>query len=67
MARNMSKPGLEESDDERVFRSPVALAFVRIVVARRGITQAQARQIYLDYINRAQPERDAPAALGCAN
>jgi len=69
MARNISKParepGLEECDQGRAFRSPVALAFVRIVVARRGITQAQARQIYLDYINRTQPVRDAPAALGC--
>ncbi|WP_407159982.1 hypothetical protein [Bradyrhizobium sp. STM 3557] len=67
MARNMSKPGLEACDQERVFRSPVALAFVRIVVARRGITQAQARQIYLDYINRTQPGRDAPAECGCVN
>jgi len=25
------------------------------VVARRGISETEARQIYLDYINRAQP------------
>ena len=67
MARKISKPGLEECDQERVFRSPVALAFVRIVVGRRGITEPQARQIYLDYINRTQPGRDAPAERGCVN
>ena len=72
MARNISKPGLDEPkretcDQERAFRSPVALAFVRIVVARRGVTEAQARQIYLDYINRTQPGHDAPAARGCVN
>jgi hypothetical protein len=65
MAPNINKPGFEECDQERVLCSPVALAFVRIVVARRGVTQAEARRIYLDYINRTQ--RDAPAALGCAN
>jgi fructokinase len=31
------------------------LAFVRIVVARRGISETEARQVYLDYINRTQP------------
>ena len=49
-------------DDARIFASPVARAFVRTVVARRGITEAQARQIYLDYINRARPTPSAPAA-----
>jgi hypothetical protein len=33
----------------------VALAFVRIVVDRRGISEARAREIYLDYINRSKP------------
>jgi hypothetical protein len=41
----------------RIFSSPVALAFVRIVVARRGVSEAQARKIYLDYLNRAEPPR----------
>jgi hypothetical protein len=67
MARNMTKPGLEECDQERLFRSPVALAFVRIVMARRSVTQAKARRIYLDYVNRTQPERDAPAEYGRVN
>ncbi len=56
MARNSTtKTGLEKCTRERIFSSPVALAFVRIVVARRGISETEARQIYLDYINRAQP------------
>lgn len=56
MARNSTtKTGLEKHTRERIFSSPVALAFVRIVVARRGISETEARQIYLDYINRSQP------------
>jgi len=59
------KSGLQECDCERVFSSPVARAFVSTVVERRGVTEAQARQIYLDYINRTQPGREhrpCPAA-----
>jgi hypothetical protein len=41
--------------DQRIFSSPVALAFVRIVTERRGVSVAQARRVYLDYINRSQP------------
>ena len=56
MARNSTtRTGLEKRTRERIFSSPVALAFVRTVVARRGISETEARQIYLDYINRAQP------------
>ena len=56
MARNSTtKTGLENSTREKIFSSPVVLAFVRIVVARRGISETEARQIYLDYINRTQP------------
>jgi hypothetical protein len=56
MARNTTtKTGLESRTRDRIFSSPVALAFVRIVVARRGISEAEARQVYLDYINRTQP------------
>jgi hypothetical protein len=56
MARNSTtKTGLENSTREKIFSSPVVLAFVRTVVARRGISEAEARQIYLDYINRSQP------------
>ena len=58
MARNSTtKTGLENRSRERIFSSPVVLAFVRTVVARRGISEAEARQIYLDYINR--PSRSA--------
>lgn len=52
-------------DRARVLSSPVALAFVRIVVTCRGVTEEHARQIYLDYINRTQPgceRRPSPAA-----
>lgn len=42
-------------DRQRILSSPVALAFVHIVVARRGITEAKARRIYLDYLNRSKP------------
>jgi hypothetical protein len=56
MARkSTTKTVLENRTREKIFSSPVVLAFVRIVVARRGISEAEARQIYLDYINRAQP------------
>ncbi|HVQ20772.1 MAG TPA: hypothetical protein VMS23_06980 [Terrimicrobiaceae bacterium] len=56
MARNSTtKTVLENRTRERIFSSPVVLAFVRIVVARRGVSEAEARQVYLDYINRAQP------------
>jgi hypothetical protein len=55
MARNSTtKTGLESRTHERIFSSPVALAFVRTVVARRGISEAEARQAYLDYIDRSQ-------------
>ena len=56
MARNSTtKTGLENSTREKIFSSPVVLAFVRTVVARRGISETEARQVYLDYINRSQP------------
>ena len=56
MARNSTtRTGLENRTRERIFSSPVALAFVRIVVARRGTSETEGRQIYLDYINRSQP------------
>lgn len=55
MARNSTtKTVLENRTRERIFSSPVVLAFVRTVVARRGISEAEARQVYLDYINRSQ-------------
>jgi hypothetical protein len=53
-----AKPGLQTCDEQRVFSSPVVRAFVRTVVARRRVTEAQARQIYLDYINLTQPGRE---------
>jgi hypothetical protein len=67
MTRKTTTTGLENRDDTRIFASPVARAFVRTVVARRKITEAQARQIYLDYINRARPTPSAPAAPRLVN
>jgi hypothetical protein len=59
MARNSTtRTGLENRSRERIFSSPVVLAFVRTVVARRGISEAEARQIYLDYINRSSRSAD---------
>jgi hypothetical protein len=55
MTRKTTTTGLKNRDRERIFSSPVALAFVRTVVARRGVSEAQARKIYLDYLNRARP------------
>jgi hypothetical protein len=52
------KPALDTCDDQRVFTSPVVRAFVRIVAERRGITETQALQSYLDYINLRQPGRE---------
>ena len=40
---------------QRILSSPVARAFVRIVVARRGVTEAKARRIYLEYLYRSKP------------
>ena len=46
---------LENRDRQRILSSPVARAFVRIVTQRRGISEAEAEQTYLDYINRTHP------------
>ena len=54
MTRN-STTRLENHDRQRIFSSPVARAFVRLATQRRGISEAQAEQIYLDYINRVDP------------
>jgi len=54
MTRTMSSEP-ETCDHARALGSPVALAFVRIVIACRGVNETRARQIYLDYINCARP------------
>jgi hypothetical protein len=54
VTRSSTTTGLDDPSCARIFSSPVARAFVRTVVARRGITEAQARNIYLDYLNRAE-------------
>ena len=50
----------ENRDRQRIFSSPVARAFARIAIERRGISEAQAEQIHLDYINRAHPADTCP-------
>jgi hypothetical protein len=54
MTRN-STSRLENRDRKRILSSPIALAFVRGILARRGISEAQARKVYLDYLNRSMP------------
>ena len=54
MTRN-STTTLENRGRQRIFSSPVARAFVRIATQRRGISEAEAEQVYLDYINRVHP------------
>ncbi|MFN5523585.1 hypothetical protein, partial [Bradyrhizobium sp.] len=56
-----SSENIDPCDIARLLASPVATAFVRIVMSCRGVTEARARQIYLDYINRVGPA-GAPAA-----
>jgi hypothetical protein len=46
---------LENRDRQAIFSSPLALAFVRTVMAGCGISEAQARKVYLDYRNRSTP------------
>jgi hypothetical protein len=46
---------LENRNRRRIFASPVAPAFVRTVMARRGISGAQACKVDLDYLNRSAP------------
>jgi hypothetical protein len=46
---------LENRDLRRVFASPVALAFVGTMMARRGISESQTRKVYLDYLNQSKP------------
>lgn len=44
-----------ENRDDRVFSTPIALAFVRIATARRGISEAEARKRYLEYFRGSPP------------
>jgi len=53
-----------QTPDQKTFSSPVALAFVRTVMARRGLSEAEARKVYLDYINRSLPAPDPQASQG---
>jgi hypothetical protein len=60
----MTRTDTQTPDQETFFSSPVARAFVRTVMARRGLSEAEARKVYLDYINRSLPTPDPPASQG---
>jgi len=53
-----------QTPDQKTFSSPVARAFVRTVMARRGLSEAEARKVYLDYINRSPPTPDPRTPQG---
>jgi hypothetical protein len=52
-------------DHARALSSPVALAFVRIAMACRGVSEAAAQQIYLDYIDGVRPGRESSHGSAC--
>ncbi|CAL76694.1 hypothetical protein BRADO2885 [Bradyrhizobium sp. ORS 278] len=60
----MTSEDPEICDHARALSSPVALAFVRIVMSCRGVSEAAAQQIYLDYIHGAAMDR-ASDDVGC--
>jgi hypothetical protein len=51
MAQQTTRSRAENSIAARFFSSPYALAFVRRAVAT-GLSQAEARKRYLDFVNR---------------
>lgn len=61
MARQTTKTPAENRAAARIFSSPYALAFVRRAVAG-GLSQAEARKRYLDFLNRSNAPRDCRAA-----
>jgi len=58
MARTNTTTGLENRAGERIFSSPVALAFVSRVQKHRGVSEADARKLYLEYIRKTHPTSD---------
>jgi hypothetical protein len=56
---------IENYDHARILSSPVAQAFVCIVMTRRGISEDEARALYLDYLNRSAPANDRARATSC--
>ncbi|WP_257166727.1 hypothetical protein [Bradyrhizobium sp. SRS-191] len=59
-----SRQDPEICDHVRALSSPVALAFVRIVRTCRGVSEAAAQQIYLNYIDGGSAV-DARSDIGC--
>jgi hypothetical protein len=61
MAQQTTRATAEDRMTARVFSSPYALAFVRRAVAT-GLSQAEARKRYLDFVNRLSTPREPRAA-----
>lgn len=61
MAQQTSRTSAGNRAVARLFSSPSALAFVRRAVAS-GLTQAEARKRYLDFVNRSHVTRNPRAA-----
>ena len=61
MAQTTGRTSAENRAVARLFSSPSALAFVRRAVAC-GQTPAEARQSYLDFVNRSHAPRVSRAA-----
>ena len=61
MAQQTTKATAENRAIERIFSSPYALAFVRRAIAS-GLSQAEARKRYLDFVNRPHAPRERRAA-----
>jgi hypothetical protein len=61
MAQQTTRATAENRIAARLFSSPYALAFVRRAVAG-GLSQAEARQRYLDFVNRLPTPREPRAA-----
>ena len=55
MTQAVTTTKIQDQERKRVLATPLALAFVQAVVVRRGITEAQAKQVYLNYFDRAEP------------
>ena len=61
MAQQTTRSRAENRMLARFFSSPYALAFVRRAVAA-GLSQAEARKRYLDFVNRLSTPREPRAA-----
>ena len=61
MAQQTTRATAEDRVPARFFSSPYALAYLRRAVAT-GLSQAEARKRYLDFVNRLSTPREPRAA-----